>query len=51
MSSLPYINISPIASPQESFLTVIGILIFLIVILCLLYLLARDEIWDKQHSI
>lgn len=51
MSSLPYINISPMASSEESLLIVIGMVVFLIILLRLLYLVVRDEIWEKQHNI
>jgi len=50
MSSLRQIYIQPI-SPDLALLYVIGIVIILIVMLCLLYLVARDEIWEQQHSI
>ncbi len=50
MSSLPYNNILP-TSPELSFLYVLGMVIFLILILSLLALLVRDEIWEKQHNI
>ena len=50
MSSLilPYIQPTP---PELAFLYVIGMAIVLLVLLALLFLIARDEIWDKQHSI
>ena len=51
MSSLLNAHIVPAASPSESFLIVMGMVIFLLVMLALLLLTARDEIWDKQHSI
>jgi hypothetical protein len=50
MSSLPYNNIPP-TSPDLAFLYVLGMVIFLILILSLLALLARDEIWEEQHTI
>ena len=50
MSSLPYINIPP-TSPESAFLFVLGMVIFLLLLLSLLLLAARDEVWDNQHSI
>jgi hypothetical protein len=48
--SIPYVNIPP--TPADlAFLYVLGMVIILIFMLCLLYLFARDEIWDKQHSV
>jgi len=45
---IPYIPPTP---PDMAFLYVLGMVIFLILMLSLLALLARDEIWEKQHSI
>jgi hypothetical protein len=47
---MPNIYIPP-TPPDLAFLYVIGMGIILLVLLALLFLIVRNDIWDKQHSI